>query len=140
MKIGTDNEYIELKKLERIPEELPGAGDVNLSVSLNFQKFKGTYSGIWLEAPEIKKFIDQLEGFDHGKKNSAKITSMSPEELILEIRSSDKLEWIEIEAQLHRYQYSDKGYKYWPVYLRGGFEVPQETIPLLISCFKAFTH
>jgi hypothetical protein len=140
MKIGNDNEYIELEKLERIPEKLPGAGDVNLSVSLNFQKFKGTYSGIWLEAPEIKAFIHQLEGFDHGKKSTARITSMSPEELILEIRSSDKLGLIEIEAQLHRYQYSDNGYKYWPIYLRGGFEVPQETIPLLISCFKTFTH
>jgi hypothetical protein len=39
---------------------------------------------------------------------------------------------------IHRYQYSD-GPKYWPIYLRGGFEVQPETIRPVISCFKAFT-
>jgi hypothetical protein len=34
---------------------------------------------------------------------------------------------MEIEAQLHRYQYSN-GSKYWPIYLLGGFEVQPETI------------
>lgn len=139
MKIGNDNEYIKLEKLERIPAGIPCAGDINVSVSLNFQAFSGSYSGVWLEAPEVDEFLKQLEALYHGRKGSAKITSMSPEEFVLEIRSSDDLGFMKIEAQLHRYQYSN-GPKYWPIYLRGGFEVQPETIKQVISCFKAFTR
>lgn len=140
MRIGSDNEYIELEQLERIPEGIPCAGDINLKVSLILQEFRGSYSGVWLETPQVHEFIKQLEALDNGRICSAKITSMSPEEFVIEIRSSDDLGYVEIEAQLHRYQYSDHGSKYWPIYLRGGFEVQQETIKQLISCFKAFIN
>ena len=139
MKIGNDNEYIRLEKLERIPDGLPCAGDVNLSVSLTFQEFSGSYSGIWLEAPEVDKFIQQLEALYNDRKGSAKIISMSPEAFVLEIRSSDDSGYMEIEAQLHRYQYSG-GSIYWPVYLRGGFEVQPEAISQIVSCFASFTR
>ena len=114
MKIGRDNEYIILQNLERVPEGIPCAGDINLRVSLNFQEFSGSYSGVWLEASEVDEFLKQLEAVHHGRKGSAKINSMSPEEFVFKIRSSDDLEFMEIEAQLHRYQYSN-GSKYWPI-------------------------
>lgn len=126
MKIGSDNEFIELVELERNPKRTLCAGDIKLQVNLKLQDFNGTYSGVWLEALE------------ESRKGSARITSMSPEEFILEIRSSDNLGHLEIKTQLHRHQYS--GPKYWPIYLRGGFEVQPDTIRQLMSCFKAFTR
>jgi hypothetical protein len=106
---------------------MPGAGDINLSVSRHFQESIGAYAGVWLEAPEADKFMKQLEALYSDRKGSAKIISMSPEAFVLEIRSSNDLDYMEIEAQLHRYQYSN-GSKYWPIYLLGGFEVQPETI------------
>lgn len=137
MKIGTDTEYIRLKEMERIPEGVPCAGDINLEVHLVLQDFRGAYSGIWLEVPVMEKFLQDLSVLEKSKRGKAIITSMSPEEFVLEIRSSDNLGHLEIEVQLHRYQYS--GPKYWPIFLKGGFEAQPETVIKLISCFKNFT-
>ena len=138
MKIGSDNEFIELVELERNPKRTLCAGDIKLQVNLKLQDFNGTYSGVWLEASAMMEFHNELEALEESRKGSARITSMSPEEFILEIRSSDNLGHLEIKTQLHRHQYS--GPKYWPIYLRGGFEVQPDTIRQLMSCFKAFTR
>ncbi|KZZ50444.1 hypothetical protein A3759_17100 [Thalassolituus sp. HI0120] len=138
MKIGTKEEYIELEELERNPEGSPCAGDVHVSVALVLKAFSGSYDGIRLELPEMQRFIAELETLDEKRNGSAKISSMSPEEFVLEIRSSDALGHMEIEAQLHRYQYS--GPKYWPIHLKGGFETQPETIRQLILCFKSLTN
>ncbi|WP_028111691.1 WapI family immunity protein [Ferrimonas kyonanensis] len=138
MKIGTKEEHIEIEELERNPEGSPCAGDVNVSVALALQAFSGSYDGVWLELPEMERFIAELKTLDKKRNGSAKISSMSPDEFSFEIRSSDSLGHMEIEVQLHRYQYS--GPKYWPIYLKGGFETQPETIRQLISCFKALTN
>jgi len=138
MKIGTKEEFIEIEELEREPEGSPCAGDVNVSVALALQEFSGSYDGVWLALPEMERFVAELEILDEKRNGSAKISSMSPEEFVLEIRSSDTLGHMEIEAKLHRHQYS--GPKYWPIHLKGGFETQPETIRLLISCFKALTN
>ncbi|WDE09371.1 hypothetical protein [Thalassomonas haliotis] len=138
MKIGSEKEYIEIEELKRSPKGTPCAGDVNIRVGLNLQAFCGSYDGIWLELPEMERFLSELKTLDEKRNGSAKISSMSPEEFTLEIRSSDSLGHMEIETQLHRYQYS--GPKYWPIYLKGGFEVLPETIRQLISCIEALTN
>jgi hypothetical protein len=137
MKIGFEEEFIVIDELERNPDGTPCAGDVNVRISLSLQEFSGSYGGIWLELPEMERFISELEILDEKRTGSVGISSMSPEEFTLKIRSSDSLGHMEIEVQLHRYQYS--GPKYWPIYLKGGFETQPETIRLLISCFKALT-
>lgn len=138
MKIGSHNEYIELIELERLPEGIQCSGDINLQVTVKIKEFQGSYSGVWLEVPEMKKFLEELKALDKSRKGSAKISSTSPEEFILEIRSSDNLGHIEIETQLHRLQWS--GPTYWPILLKGGFEVEPEAISELILCFKNLTN
>ena len=138
MKIGSNNEYIELIELERNPEGTPCAGDINLQVNLKLQEFQGSYSGVWVEATEMARFLVELKALEASRNGSAKICSMSPEEFILEIRSSDSLGHMEIETQLHRLQYS--GPKYWPIFLKGGFEAQPKTISEIISCFRSFTN
>ena len=137
MKIGSEDEFIEIEELERNPESTPCARDVNVKVSLSLQAFSGSYGGVWLGRPEMERFISELEILDERRNGCATISSMSPEEFTLEIRSSDSLGHMEIETKLHRHQYS--GPKYWPIYLKGGFETQPETIRQLISCFKALT-
>ncbi|MBD3587363.1 hypothetical protein HHX48_16625 [Salinimonas sp. HHU 13199] len=138
MKIGTKEEFIEIEELERNPEGSPCAGDVKDKVALALREFSGSYDEIWLELPEMERFVAELEIIDEKRSGGAKISSMSPEEFVLETRSSDVLGHMEIEAQLHRYQYS--GSKYWPIHLTGGFETQPETIRQLISYFKALTN
>ncbi|MFB3240110.1 hypothetical protein Q7C15_15165 [Aeromonas salmonicida] len=137
MKIGSQKESLELDVMERNSKDFPCAGDIKLRVVLNLQEFSGSYNGIWLEFTDVERFIVDLKSLDGTRVGSAKISSMSPDEFMLEIRSSDSLGHIEIEVQLHRYQYS--GVKSWPVYLKGGFVVESENIKRLISCFTEFT-
>ena len=137
MKIGTEEEYVEIEELERYPEGTPCSGDVKVNVTLAFQNFSGSYDEVWLELAEMERFIMELEILDEKRNGNAKISSMSPEEFALEIRSSDSQGHMEIEAHLHRYQYN--GSKRWPIFLKGGFETQPETIRQLISYFKALT-
>ncbi|WP_018016484.1 hypothetical protein [Teredinibacter turnerae] len=138
MKIGSEEEYIEIEELERNPEGSPCAGDVNVRITLSLQAFAGVYDGVWIEQSVMKKFIVELEKLDEKRSGMARVSSMSPEEFVFEIRSSDSLGHMEIEVQLHRHQYS--GPKYWPIYLKGGFEAQPETIVQLMSCFKKLAN
>ncbi|HDX8592742.1 hypothetical protein ACK32U_06885 [Aeromonas dhakensis] len=137
MKIGSKKESLELDVMERNSKDSPCAGDIKLRVALNLQEFSGSYNGIWLEFTDMERFILDLKSLDETRVGSAKISSMSPDEFILEIRSSDSLGHIEMEVQLHRYQYS--GTQSWPVYLKGGFVAEPEYVKKLISCFTEFT-
>ncbi|MGY1511439.1 WapI family immunity protein [Aeromonas hydrophila] len=137
MKVGTNSEYIELESLEKNQKGGPCVGDIRVRVVLNLQAFSGAHNGIWFEFTEMNRFISDLKSLDETRVGSAKISSMSPDEFMLEIRPSDSLGHIEMEVQLHRYQYS--GVKNWPVYLKGGFFIESEDIKKLISCFTEFT-
>lgn len=137
MKIGTKEEYIKIEELERNPENSPCAGDVNVSVTLGLQKFSGFHDGIWFEFSEIKKFITELEILNEKRNGCAKISSIDQKEFVLEIRSSDASGNMEINTQLHQYQYGE--IKCWLNHLKGSFETPPEAIKQLISCFKTLT-
>ncbi|WP_218642500.1 hypothetical protein, partial [Vibrio ostreicida] len=86
--------------------------------------------------PEIKLFCEQLARLNSSRQGLAKINSLTPEEFQLEIRSVGNLGKMEIEAQIHRHQYS--GDKYWPIYLKGGFEVDPSAIEQLLFYFSDF--
>ena len=136
MRIGSDIEYLEIIEIERLPEGTPCAGDVKVSVLVQFKEFSGKYSEVWLELPVINYFLDELTRLEDSRRGSASIESMSPDEFYLEIRSSDSPGHMEVEVSLQRFQYS--GPKYWPIKLSGGFQVEPETINQLIKGFGAF--
>lgn len=138
MKIGSDEEYVEIEKLERNPEGAPCAGDVKVRVALCLQAFSGSHRGVWFALPEMERFISELEMLDAKRSGSARILSMSPGEFALEIRASGPLGHMEMEVQLQRRQYS--GPRCWPTYLKGGFEAKPETARQLVSCFKALAN
>ena len=138
MRIGSHAEYVEIEELERIPEDMPCAGDVNVSVALSFREFSGSYDGVWLELTQMERFISDLKRLDDKRRGSATISSLSPDEFTLEIRSSDATGHMEIEAHLHRHQCS--GPRYWPICLKGGFEVQPDNIVQLLSLFKTFIN
>lgn len=139
MRIGSPSEYIELTELEKVPSGTPaGVGDVMLRVTVRLQSFNGSYDQVWVRLSEMQEFLQQLEALEKSRSGHAKLSSMSPDEFTLEIRSADALGHMEIETQLHRYQYS--GPKYWPIYLRGGFEVEPHAIVELITFFEELTQ
>lgn len=132
MRIGTNDEHLELEERERLLEA-PGSGDVKLNVGLRLQSFRGTYDRVWIAESDRHRFLDQLRVLEAARVGSAKLLSMSRDEFTLDVRSTDALGHMEVEAQLHRYQYS--GRKSYPVHLSGGFEVDPGVIMQLINFF-----
>jgi len=61
MRIGSDDEFIEITGLEKAPQHLPSAGDVRVSVQVKLKEFAGRYDSVWLEEPVLKDFIDRME-------------------------------------------------------------------------------
>ena len=138
MKIGQDNEFCELTETERVLEEQSSAGNVKVKVNISLQEFTGSYSEVWFNNEKILEFISQLEKLNLSRKGRAKIESISPEEFMLEIKSSDSLGHMEAEVFLQRYQYS--GQKYRPVKISGYFEVDSIEINKLLTYFKCFLN
>lgn len=134
MRIGSDNEFIEISELARAPESTPNAGDVRVSVQIKLGEFGGRYDAVWLEEPILKCFISELESLENNRQGSASLESMSPNEFRLTIRSRDSLGHFVVEVFLLRYQYS--GPTYWPTSVSGGFEVDPCALRLILDGFK----
>ena len=134
MKIGTEEEFMELIELERNPQNSPCAGDVKVNVTIKLQSFFGQYSDVWLELPEVEMFLIKLQELNQSRSGNATIESMSPNEFSLDIRESEEPGQMEIKTSLQRYQYS--GEKQWPTKISGGFHVEPEAIGQLITGMK----
>ncbi|RJG36508.1 hypothetical protein D1Z90_20355 [Motilimonas pumila] len=132
MIIGSTDEFIEIEELQRSQSN----SDIGVYVKLKLQDFCGSYSGVFIGEPEISLFCEQLKSLNLSRQGFAKINSLTPDEFKLEIRSVGSLGKMEIEAQIHRHQYS--GDKYWPIYLNGGFEVEPNAIEQLLFYFNDF--
>jgi hypothetical protein len=68
MRIGSDNEFVEIIELERAPQDLPNAGDVRVSVHVNLSEFCGLYDAVWLEHPSLQSFIATLADVEKDRR------------------------------------------------------------------------
>ena len=135
MRIGSDEEFIEITELERAPQHLPNAGDVRVCVHVKFKEFAGRYDSVWLEAPVLKDFIAALDSLEAQRNGSVVLESSSPNEFRLNIRSRDTQGHLVAEVCLSRYQYS--GPTYWRTSVSGGFELDPSSLPSVLQAFKA---
>jgi len=131
MKIGSDTEFVNITLLERAPAGTPTEGDVRIAVQVRLKDFGGTYDTIWLERPSLEEFIGALRRLDAERQGISTLTSSSPDEFILTIRSLNRLGQLAAEVTLARYQYS--GPTYWRTAVSGGFELDPSTLPSLVS-------
>ena len=138
MKIGDNNEYIELIEQERIPEPLPTSGNVRVKVSVQLQEFRGTYENVWLDKIELNKLIKELITLNETRQGKVTLKSVSPDEFWVEIRSVDSVGHFEVQVQLKRYQYS--GPTNWPTSVAGGFELDPSQLELIIKSFSALVE
>ncbi|WP_438362218.1 WapI family immunity protein [Methyloversatilis discipulorum] len=133
MRIGSDNNYIEVAELERAPEDAPNAGDVRVSVQVVLGEFRGQYDSVWLEEPVLRDFISALCRVETERSGSAVLESCSPDEFIFELRARDTLGHFVVEVSLCRYQYS--GPTYWATKVSGGFEIEPSSLRSILNGF-----
>ena len=138
MKIGNDNDHIELTEQKRVPKSLPTSGDVKVKVVVQLQEFRGMYENVWLDKNELHIFLKELEKLNETRNGKVKLKSLSPDEFWMEIRSIDKVGHFEVQTQLKRYQYSAP--KNWPTMVAGGFELDPSQLETVIKGFRALVE
>ncbi len=57
MRIGSENEYIEIIERERMADDTPTPGDVQIKVRVCLKEFSGSYEDVWLEKLELDNFL-----------------------------------------------------------------------------------
>ena len=76
MRIGSGKEFVEITEIERVPQGVPDAGDVRVSVEVKlgeFGEFGGRYDSIWLEASALMCFVNELKVAENCRQGGASL-------------------------------------------------------------------
>jgi hypothetical protein len=134
MKIGVEENYIEIIELERAPKGVPNEGDVRVLIQVVLGEFGGKYDSVWLEDPALREFISCLGRVENERSGSVSLESCSPEEFVLTLRSRDALGHFVVDVSLCRYRYF--GGSSWPTRVSGEFEIDPTKLPEILNDFR----
>ncbi len=137
MLIGDKGDFVEVLLVERIPPGLPGAGDLRLHVRVAFSTFRGEYDQVWVEASAFRAFLSELQVLEERRQGSATLMSMSPDELILQVHSTDRAGHMGATGQLGRWCYAGGGGLSW---CQVSFDVTLDCpslLPQVVAEFRA---
>lgn len=140
MRIGSGKEFVEITEIERVPQGVPDAGDVRVSVEVKlgeFGEFGGRYDSIWLEASALMCFVNELKVAENCRQGGASLQSMSPDEFRLHIQSRDAVGHFAVEVLLSRHHHSGPANRLTSV--SGGFEIDPDSLPAVLNAFKALS-
>ncbi|WP_139991877.1 hypothetical protein [Paenibacillus paridis] len=134
MKIQSSNQSSVLK-LVHIQSEHRHLPSISLSVSVADNGFCGENPEVWFEADEVTRFVTALQKMDRGRKGSAALTSISPDECFLAIRSVDQSGHLVLEYQLSRHVYLEHSSQKRLVF--GGFDLNPTDLERMHKFFSA---
>ena len=104
LRLGKVDEHLELVELERVPPDLPGAGDVRTMATLRVAGLYGSRT-VWLAQPHLHGFIAAFTILLEKGTGSARLESMSPGELVLEITPSNARGDLHAAVAIRKWQY-----------------------------------
>jgi hypothetical protein len=97
--------FIELVPTDRVPDDLPTAGDIQVSVTVQSQGFTGSGSA-WIEAPKLHTFVSQLRELETSRHGTAEVESMSSGQFRLRLFSTDSLGHMALAGRLSRSEHA----------------------------------
>jgi hypothetical protein len=106
MLVGDNDNFVEVLLVEATPQALPGAGDLRLRVRVTFSTFHAEYDRVWVTASDFQAFLSELKALEERRQGSATLASMSPNELILQVHSTDRAGHMAVTGQLGRWCYA----------------------------------
>jgi hypothetical protein len=89
MEIREGNNCVTIEPVDRVPADLPSAGDVELSVEVASEQFSGP-GFAWVAGPALAAFLAQLRELDTRRQGEAVVEGLSPEEFRLRLWSIDR--------------------------------------------------
>ena len=134
MHIGSQTDFVNILAVEGAPAGSQNVGHVRIAVQVSLGEFGGSYASVWLEEAVLREFVEQLARLEYDRTGSARLTSCSPDEFILTIRSRDKLGHLAGEVSLSRYRHSAG--EIWPTRVAGGFDIDPGSLAGLLADFR----
>jgi len=135
MQIRSGDNRVQIAVAERIPPELPRAGDLKLTVHVLSQGFTGCGSA-WVAADAFTVFLKELTQLEIRREGVARLESMSPGEFMIELRPIDGWGHIAIFGLLSKLCYVDAG----PPQRNGihfAFGLNPTLVPWFVAQFRA---
>lgn len=126
---------MKLALVEKIPLDLPFAGDVRCNVSIHLQEFQGRYGELWFDVIILNLFLEKILSLERTRQGTASLSAMDENEFKCTIFSTDSLGQMAVTVTLRRYLYSSEN-KY-PISLQGCFDIEPENILKSISWCKS---
>jgi hypothetical protein len=118
--------FIEIVPTDRVPDGLPTAGDIQVSVTVQSQGFTGSGSA-WIEAPKLSAFVSQLRELETSRRGTAEVESMSSGQFRLRLYSTDFLGHMALVGRLYRAEHA----------LEFRFEFDPRLLPEVAQRFEA---
>jgi hypothetical protein len=89
MLIRSGEDYLELTPVSRTLEHLPGAGNTCFAVRVKCGSFSAETTA-YIEAGDLRDFADAMRGLEKSRQGVISLESISPGELRLELRITDR--------------------------------------------------
>jgi hypothetical protein len=138
MLVRDGNDFLEVIVADRCTV-VHAVGDTQFTVRVQVSNLNTVFaveSLCWVSLPELVAFAEQLRVLEERRQGSAVLGSMSPGELRLEIRTTDRAGHVAVVGQIGRWLGVGSGEPYWCAV---AFQVPfcPTELPALVSEFSA---
>jgi hypothetical protein len=126
---------LQLQLLRSTPSQSPSEPDLHIEVAARVGKFSVQGLRVWLEWPDVKEFIDELEVLVRDIQGQASLFAMSPKDFELAITPVDSVGHFGAEFTAGSRTYMRDG-KALPCSLRGGIELELGQVEEVLYWFK----
>ena len=129
------DDYLELTPIEQTPEGVPGFGDTCFSVRVRCNSFSGETTA-YIEAGKLRAFAENLHRVEEARQGAAVVESMSPGELLLEVRITGRAGHAAVIGQVGRWSFLGLESAHWNVI---GYSIPfcPTLLPQITREFRA---
>ncbi len=102
MRLGNADSYIDIEVHEPVAPNMPGAGDLHLSITVHGAGFTGEQQDVWVRGSAAERFINDLYAMARGERDDATLGSPSSnKELTLKV-SRPMRSHVMLEGKLRR--------------------------------------
>jgi hypothetical protein len=138
MEIREGHNCVTIEPVDRVPADLPSAGDVKLCVEIASEQFSG-HGFAWLAAPALAAFLVQLRELEKRRQGEAMVAGLSPEEFRLRVWSVDRRGHMAVGGMVTKRIHKGEGSPYRHA-LEFGFEFDPTLLPRVLAGFQAIAE
>lgn len=138
MEIREGHNCITIEPVDRVPADLPSAGDVELSVEVASEQFCG-HGFAWVAAPALAVFLSQLRELESSRQGEATIEGLSPGEFRLRLWSVDRRGHMAVGGLVTKRVHKGEAGPYLHA-VEFGFEFDPTLLPKVLAGFQAIAE